>query len=111
MCDVSCVPPSECYRLAYMELKMMRRFLSFAVVALTVVGTATAVANPYRYSTVQSTSAAASAGLALNFARGQAATLCQSRFRGRLIGFARSLVLKRGSLYSASVSATCQIPG
>lgn len=89
----------------------MRRFFSFGMAALTVAWTATAGANPYRYMMVQATSVASSAGLALNFARGQAAALCQSRFRGVLVGVPRSSVLKRGTLYSASVYATCQIPG
>jgi hypothetical protein len=83
----------------------------FGVVALSAVAASHATANPYKYATVRATSSAATAGLALNFARGQAAALCQSRFRGTLIGIPRSSVLKRGSLFSASVIATCQMPG
>jgi hypothetical protein len=112
MHEVARMPVSgENSMLAYMELKMMRRLFSLSVVLLAVVGTESAVANPYNYRVVQATSSAVSAALALNFARGNAAALCWSRFHGTLIGFPRSTVLKRGTLYSATVSLTCQSPG
>lgn len=88
----------------------MKSLVFFCVAALAVTGVAHGAASPYRYVVVSAGSSGASTSLALNFARGQAASLCRSRFRGTLIGFPRSSVVRRGSLYSASVSSTCQIP-
>jgi hypothetical protein len=89
----------------------MARIIFVGCLALMVAGVANAAMALPRYTSVQASSSSISAALALNFARGQAAALCQSRFRGILVGIAHSSVIKMGTMYNASIWARCQIPG
>jgi len=86
----------------------MNRIMFVGVVAMAFAGVAHAASTPYKYTVVRSESSGATAFFALNYARSQAAAICQSRFRGMLVGAPQSWVFKRGNMFSASVTATCQ---
>lgn len=86
----------------------MNRIMFVGVIAMAFAGVAQSASTPYRYTVVRAESSGATAFFALNFARSQAAAICQSRFRGMLVGVPQSWVFKRGNMFSASVTVTCQ---